>query len=145
MSIEEAILPIKINELIALIAKKKKLDTIDAMSYLYSSKFYKKLQNVDSKWWYMSGLNLYSELEKEKNNQQVIDKQFEKEKMFYVFCTENFSKHKNMEAYDTLALFQKYDVYNFTTSNYDTLHSQGKEYILREIDSYLKNQIKNRK
>lgn len=38
MSIEKAILPIKINELVSLISEKKKLDTTDALSYLYSAK-----------------------------------------------------------------------------------------------------------
>ncbi|MFZ4583053.1 MAG: DUF3791 domain-containing protein [Paludibacter sp.] len=145
MTIEKAILPIKINELVSLIAEKKKLDTADSMSYLYSSQFYKRLQNTESKWWYMSGINLYKELEKEKHRLQITDRQLQKEKMFYIFCAENFRILKNMEASEVLALFQKYDVYNFTTANYDVLHTQGEEYILNEITTYIKNQNKSRK
>lgn len=140
MSIEKAILPIKINELVSLISEKKKLDTTDALSYLYSSEFYKKLLDVESKWWYMSGINLYRELEKEKQQSQRKVHQSEKEKMFSVFCTENYRILKDMEAIEVLALFQKYKVYNFLTQNYDVLHSQSEEYILNEIATYIKNQ-----
>lgn len=140
MSIEKAILPIKINELVSLISEKKKLDTTDALSYLYSSEFYKKLLDVKSKWWYMSGINLYRELEKEKQQSQRKVHQSEKEKMFSVFCTENYRILKDMEAIEVLALFQKYKVYNFLTQNYDVLHSQSEEYILNEIATYIKNQ-----
>jgi hypothetical protein len=140
MSIEKAILPIKINELVSLISEKKKLDTIDALSYLYSSEFYKKILDAESKWWYMSGINLFRELEKEKHQLQRKDHQLEKEKMFYIFCTENYRILKDMEAAEVLALFQKHNVYNFLTQNYDVLHSQGEEYILNEIATYIKNQ-----
>ena len=140
MSIEKAILPIKINELVSLISEKKKLDTTDSLSYLYSSEFYKKILDVESKWWYMSGINLYKELEKEKHQLQRKDHQLEKEKMFYIFCTENYRILKDMEASEVLALFQKNKVYDFLTQNYDVLHSQGEEYILNEIAIYIKNQ-----
>jgi hypothetical protein len=140
MSIEKAILPIKINELVSLISEKKKLDTTDSLSYLYSSEFYKKILDVESKWWYMSGINLYKELEKEKHQLQRKDHQLEKEKMFYIFCTENYRILKDMEATEVLALFQKNKVYDFLTQNYDVLHSQGEEYILNEIAIYIKNQ-----
>jgi hypothetical protein len=140
MSIEKAILPIKINELVSLISEKKKLDTTDALSYLYSSEFYKKILDAESKWWYMSGINLFRELEKEKHQLQRKDHQLEKEKMFYIFCTENYRILKDMEAAEVLALFQKHNVYNFLTQNYDVLHSQGEEYILNEIATYIKNQ-----
>lgn len=140
MSIEKAILPIKINELVSLISEKKKLDTTDSLSYLYSSEFYKKILDVESKWWYMSGINLYKELEKEKHRLQRKDHQLEKEKMFYIFCTENYRILKDMEATEVLALFQKNKVYDFLTQNYDVLHSQGEEYILNEIAIYIKNQ-----
>ncbi len=145
MNIENAILPIKINELISIISTKKKLDTVDAMGYLYSSQLYKRIHDAQSKWWYMSGLNLYNELEIEKRKQLIAYSQLDKERMFYVFCVEKFSMFKTMTAMEVLALFQKYDVYNFTTSNYDVLHSQGEEYILNEITMYLKNQNKLQK
>jgi hypothetical protein len=136
---ENAILPFKINELVSLICEKKKLDITDAMSYLYASEFYKKLLDEKSKWWYLSGLNLYRVLEKEKKQQQQGDSQLVKEKLFFIFCAENYRKLKLMEATEVHSLFQKYDVYNFLIQNYDVLHSQGEDYILHEIEIYIKN------
>jgi len=46
MNIEKAILPIKIYELVSIISNKKKLDTADAMAYLYSSRFYNRLHDL---------------------------------------------------------------------------------------------------
>jgi hypothetical protein len=109
------------------------------MSYLYTSNFYKKLFDAKSKWWYMSGLNLYKELEKEKHKLQQTDNQFKKEKMLSIFCVENYRVLKKMEAVEVHALFKKLDVYGFLTTNYDVLHSQGEEYILNEISAYIKN------
>lgn len=145
MNIESAILPIKINELVSIISTRKRLNTVDAMGYLYSSVFYNRLHDTQSKWWYLSGINLYHELEKEKHKQHLTDSQLEKERMFYIFCIEKYIELTAIPASEVLVMFQKYDVFNFTTKNYDVLHSQGEEYILNEIAVYLKNQIKLRK
>lgn len=145
MNIENAILPIKINELVSIISTKKRLTTVDALSYLYSSVFYNRLHDSQSKWWYLSGINLYYELEKEKHKQLLTDSQLEKERMFSVFCVEKYSELTAIPASEVLVMFQKYDVFNFTTTNYDVLHSQGEAYIMNEIKIYLKNQIKIRK
>ena len=142
MSIEKAILPIKINELVSIISTKKKLDLTDSMSYLYTSNFYKKLFDSESKWWYLSGLNLYRELEKEKQKLYKLNIHLEKEKMFYIFCVENFRLAKGLEGVEVHALFKKYNVYDFLKSNYEVLHSQGEDYILNEITEFIKNRQK---
>ena len=136
MSVEEAILPVKIAELVTIISKKKKLGSTDALAYLYTSDFYLKLQNADSKWWYMSGLNLYHELEKEKQKQ--LHAGDARVKLFFVFCTENYKAKTGLDAIEILTLFNKYDVYKFLADNYDILHTQGEDYILDEISAYIK-------
>ena len=139
MNIEKAILPIKINELVGLVSEHKKLDSTDALSYLYSSQFYKQLLNPETKWWYMSGLILYRELEKEKKKAVLKDKTLSKEHLFTVFCAENYKAAKLLEATEVHALFQKLDVYPFLIKNFDVLHSQDENYILEEIEIYIKN------
>ena len=71
VSIDKAILPIKINELIQLISKNKRIGIPDAVAYLYNSPFFERLTNPEAKWQYMSGINLYKELEKEKKASQI--------------------------------------------------------------------------
>jgi hypothetical protein len=141
MSIEKAILPIKIKELVQMITEKKNLDITDSIGYLYSSTFYKRLSNPKAKWWYMSGSNLYKELEKEKKIQQQKEKNKSNEVLFIIFCTENYRKLKQMEGMEVHTLFLELNVYDFLMQNYEILHTQGENYILEEIEGYLKNHI----
>lgn len=139
MSIEKAILPIKINELIQLISQKKRIGIADAVGYLYNSAFYDRLSNPKAKWWYMSGINLFRELEKEKKGKLKMEKISTKVTQFIIFCTENYRITRQLEGSEVVALFQKYYVYDFLTQNYEILHTQGEQYILEEIEIYIKN------
>jgi hypothetical protein len=139
MSVDKAILPIKINELVQLISRKKKMDMIDAIGYLYGSGFIKRLTNPEAKWWYMSGINLYRELEKEK---KAVFKETENpanKQLFIVFCTENYRASRKLGGPEVHSLFQMYSVYGFLSQHYEILHTQGEEYILEEIEQYIKN------
>ena len=139
MSVEKAILPIKINELIQLISQKKRIGIADAVGYLYNSAFYDRLSNPKAKWWYMSGINLFRELEKEKKGKLKMEKISTKVTQFIIFCTENYRITRQLEGSEVVALFQKYYVYDFLTQNYEILHTQGEQYILEEIEIYIKN------
>ena len=44
----------------------------DALYYIYSSKLYKSLLDLNTKLWYSSTLSLYEALEKEKTEQRKI-------------------------------------------------------------------------
>jgi hypothetical protein len=138
-SIDKAILPIKINELVQLISLKKRIGIVDAVGYLYNSEFYNRLTNPEAKWWYLSAINLYRELEKGKKGKHIFGIKSDKVTQFIIFCTENYRITRQMEGSEVVAIFQKYHVYDFLTKNYDILHTQGEEYILEEIDIYIKN------
>ena len=139
MEIEKAILPIKINELVTIVSHKKKMDIADAMSYILGSNFYKQLINPGTKWWYASGLILYRELEKEKRKQIQKENNQTKEQLFFIFCEEQYKWFAKMQATEVHELFQRYKVYEFLGSNYEVLHSQGENYILEEIKSFIKS------
>ncbi len=139
MTVEQAIMPIKINELVQLISEKKKMDFEEAVSYLYNSAFYSRLSVPDAKWWYMSGINLYRELEKEKKAKQRNEKGKTKEALFFIFCTENFRIQNQMDGREVVALFSQFRVYDFLYQNYEILHTQGTQYIVEEIRHYIKN------
>jgi hypothetical protein len=142
MSIEKSILPLKINELVSIISEKKNLDITDAMSYLYVSDFYRRMSDTGSKWWYMSGINLYRELEKEKKKQRIKDKALSREQLFIVYCTETYKNYKSISSNEVHTLFLKYGLYDFLLSNYGVLHTQGEHYIVREIESFIKNRLR---
>ena len=134
---ETAILPFKVLELAEIIAEKKRLSVEDALFYLYNSELYRSLSDPEQKLWYYSGAQLYDLLEKEKLNGKKL--RFEKSEMqFLVFCIEQYRLRDKIPSAGVLALFTRLGIDKFLRDNFEVLHSQGAEYILHEIDAYIK-------
>ncbi len=136
---EKMVLPFKVQQLLNVIIDKKKLGTEDAMQYLYSSNLYKQLSSESSYLWQLSTLNLYDLLKKEKREKRKNQNNSSKIVLFLTFCIENYKEHKSISAEEVLLVFNKYNVVEYLIEVFDTLHTQSKEYIMREIDSYIKN------
>lgn len=134
---EIAILPFKVLELAEIIAEKKRLSVDDALFYLYSSELYGNLSDPEQKLWYYSGAQLYELLEEEKLYGRKL--RFEKSEMqFLVFCIEQYRLRDNLPSAGVLAMFIRLGIDRFLRDNFEVLHSQGTEYILHEIDVYIK-------
>lgn len=58
---------------------------------------------------------------------------------FVSFCIENFKVKYNMKGKYVANLFSESGVIDFLMESYDALHTQGKEYILSEIQLFLEN------
>ena len=65
------------------------------------------------------------------NEERVIE--------FLSFCIENFKVKHSMSGKDVAILFKQSGVLEFVSNGYEALHTQGKEYILEEIEIFLKN------
>lgn len=65
------------------------------------------------------------------NEERVIE--------FVSFCIENFKVKHSMGGKDTAILFKQSGVLEFIKNGYEMHHAQGKEYILEEIEMFLKN------
>lgn len=65
------------------------------------------------------------------NEERVIE--------FVSFCIENFKVKHTMPGKDTAVLFKQSGVIEFIKDGYEMLHTQGKEYIIEEIEIFLKN------
>ncbi len=61
-----------------------------------------------------------------------------KETKFIIFCIESYKVYKSLSGKQTFNLFNDYGVINYLTEFYDVLHSTGHQYIVRDIDEYLK-------
>lgn len=134
--IEEYIVPIKISELVEVIANKKQLSHQDAMCYLYNSTFYAKLYDAEAKWWYLPVEELYFELEKEKKREKKVFSS--QELSFLVFCIERFAKKQQKNTLEIYSLFNEKGLVSYLSQHFEVLHTQGEEYILDDIDLYLK-------
>jgi hypothetical protein len=133
-NIETAIMPFKVQQLIEIIMDKKQLGYEDAFDYLYSSNCYKLLLQEDTKLWYMSGLEIYKLLEEEKKAKQVNPKVL----LFFAFCLEKYKDFANISATETLFVFRKHHVFDYFSEGFDVLHTQGENYIVNDIDEFVK-------
>jgi len=137
--IEKSILPFKIQQLVNVIIQKKRCSVEEAFSYLYTSNLYKQLTAESSFLWQFSTLSLYELLKKEKLSEKHAQNADPKILLFQTFCLENYKDHKAIQPDDALRVFLKYDVFNYLENVFDMLHTQGKDYIMEEIDVYIKN------
>ncbi|MHB8036150.1 DUF3791 domain-containing protein [Clostridium botulinum] len=58
---------------------------------------------------------------------------------FISFCIENFKAKFKMKGKEVANLFYESGVTDFLIESYDLLHTQGNDYILSEIEIFLKN------
>ena len=132
------IMPFKIQQLIDVIIEKKHCSIEDAFHYLYTSELYQRLVAEGATLWYDSTLSLYEDLEKSKLQEYNAQNHSSKITLFLAFCLEEYKKYHAKTADDSLYIFLKYDVFKFLEDVYETLHTQGKDYIMEDIDQYLK-------
>jgi hypothetical protein len=133
-----SLLPFILKGITKKVMEKKKLNAKDALKYVVSSQLYTKLHDEDTKYWYLSTLALYDELEREKKNYQ--QKLNDRILLFTAFCVENYQLIKNKTKEEVLFLFDKYNVYDYLQKVYEPLHTQGVNYIMDEIELYIKSQ-----
>lgn len=138
-SLVREMLPYKVQQLLITIIENRELAFKDAIYYLYSSDLYKQMSLEDSYLWQLSTANLYDMLQTEKTEKRQKENNSASILLFLSFCIENYKFHKNLSAEEVLFLFAKYGVFDFLEEVYDDLHTQGKEYIMREIDEYINN------
>ena len=132
-------LPFKIQQLLETIIEKRGLNIKDAMQYLYSSDLYKQMSVEDSYLWQLSTPNLYDMLKTEKRKKKQKENISAPVLLFLSFCMENYKEHKSLSAEETLLLFNRYGVLDYLEEVFDMLHTQGKNYIMGEIDEYINN------
>ena len=58
---------------------------------------------------------------------------------FVLFCVEMFAQRGGVSGSVVMKRFDELGVLDFLRNNYEVLHTQGRNYILSEIDQYLAN------
>jgi hypothetical protein len=56
---------------------------------------------------------------------------------FKVFCLEAYKSVHGLSGLAAYELFNKHKVFDYISSCYDSLHSNGKLYIVSDIDEYI--------
>ena len=60
------------------------------------------------------------------------------EMTFTVFCLEWYKVYRQLSGKEAIKLFSDYRVFDYIKEFYDVLHLTGHDYMVRDIDSYLK-------
>lgn len=63
-----------------------------------------------------------------------------KELPFLIYCIEEYRLQKSMSGQDVMELFNRYSVCQYIMEFYETLHINGNNYIVDDIDSYIHSQ-----
>lgn len=61
-----------------------------------------------------------------------------KEKNFIVFCIEMYKVKKRKTGKEIYNLFNEYKVIDYLNNGYEMLHTQGSEWLINDIDEFLK-------
>lgn len=64
--------------------------------------------------------------------------------LFVAFCIEEYGVAKGMSSKQVLDLFTQYGVTDYLCKCFEPLHTQGREWLIAEIDEFIKiNKSKN--
>ena len=58
---------------------------------------------------------------------------------FVAFCIEQYKMHKGLSGSEIIKLFDQNGVTDYLASHFDILHTQGSQWLMQEIDDYIKN------
>jgi hypothetical protein len=61
---------------------------------------------------------------------------------FIIFCLEHYRNFKQITAIQALYLFRQTEVFQYLVDGYDVLHTQGREFIVADIEDFINNHKK---
>ena len=65
--------------------------------------------------------------------------------LFVAFCIEEYGASKGMAGEQVLDLFSQYGVTDYLSSCFEPLHTQGRQWLIAEIDEYISINKKDKK
>ena len=65
--------------------------------------------------------------------------------LFVAFCIEEYGAAKGMAGDQVLDLFSQYGVTDYLSNCFGPLHTQGRQWLIAEIDEYISNNKKDKK
>lgn len=67
-----------------------------------------------------------------------MDKRKQDIAYFLSFCIEQYMNEKRLNRDETLALMTEYRVLDYLTEHFEILHTQSRQWIIEDIDEYIK-------
>lgn len=70
----------------------------------------------------------------------MSDLEYQNEQTYFLtFYIEQYKHLKNMDGSSVKDLFDKFGVSDYLIQNYEVLHTQGRQWVLDDIDEFIKN------
>mgnify|MGYP002526361202 FL=1 len=57
---------------------------------------------------------------------------------FISFCIEQYKEAKHLSGTEAMQIFSKYGVLEYLEDNYEPLHTQGRQWLMEEIEAIIK-------
>ncbi len=69
----------------------------------------------------------------------MLNKKIQDTAFFVSFCLEEYKTAKNISGEEAMEIFLKYGLIEYLSKNFEVLHTQGRQWILEEIDEFISN------
>lgn len=70
----------------------------------------------------------------------MSDLEYQNEQTYFLtFCIEQYKHLKNMDGKTVKELFDNLGVSDYLIQNYEVLHTQGKQWLLDDIETFIKH------
>lgn len=60
-----------------------------------------------------------------------------KESKFLIYCIERYRYAKGLSGAEVTNLFEKYGIFEYITTYFESLHTMSDNYIVQDIDGYI--------
>ena len=70
-----------------------------------------------------------------------MDKNLQDIAYFISFCIEQYKNAKGLSGEATMRLFSRYGVLEYLRDFFDVLHTQGYQWLVEDIDSFINNRM----
>lgn len=72
------------------------------------------------------------------NFADVMTKRTQDIAYFLSFCIEQYKKEKNLTGAEAIGIFSQYGVLDYLEAHYEPIHSQSRQWILEDIDEFIR-------
>ena len=72
------------------------------------------------------------------HNSKAMDRKDNDIALFVAFCIEEYGAAKGMTGEQVLDLFDRYGVTDYLCRCYEPLHTQGRQWLIAEIDEFIR-------
>lgn len=71
-------------------------------------------------------------------NRTRVDKKKQDIAYFISFCIEQYKNEHHLTGLEAMSQLEQYGVFNYLSEHYEVLHTQSRQWIMEDIDQFIK-------